>query len=47
MNEAMEIYADLGSVFPKTGSILDLKPVDFGKGNERLSEQIDAIVYGV
>lgn len=47
LNEAMEVYAKLGAVFPKTGSILDLKPVDFGKGSERLSEEIDAVVYGV
>ncbi len=34
-------------VLPKRGSILDLKPVPFPDGNERLSEEIDAVVYGI
>ena len=30
----------------KTGSVLDLRPERFPKGNERLSEEIDTVVYG-
>ncbi|MFQ6129116.1 MAG: hypothetical protein ACE5QW_09480 [Thermoplasmata archaeon] len=29
-----------------TRSILDMEPVPLGKGTERLSEEIDEIVYG-
>ena len=27
-------------------SLLDLKPVDFGPGSEKLSRQVDEVVYG-
>jgi plasmid stability protein len=29
-----------------TSSLADLIPEDYGKGRERLSEEIDAVVYG-
>lgn len=29
------------------GSLKDLAPEDYGEGEERLSEEIDAVVYGV
>jgi hypothetical protein len=46
MNQAMKAYLAWPQ-FKKTGvSILDVKPEDFGPGNERLSEEIDDIVYG-
>jgi hypothetical protein len=31
----------------KRGSLRELTPEAYPKGNERLSEQVDAIVYGV
>jgi plasmid stability protein len=31
----------------ETSSLADLVPEDYGKGQERLSEEIDAVVYGV
>ncbi len=30
-----------------TGTLADLVPEDFGPGTERLSEEVDAIVYGI
>ena len=33
-------------ISPNPKNILKLKPVRFGKGNERLSEEIDEILYG-
>ena len=30
----------------KRPSLLDCKPMDFGKGSERWSEQVDEILYG-
>jgi hypothetical protein len=46
VNEA--IYAYLGRPEPGTGrrSLADLGPEDYPKGAERLSEEIDAVVYG-
>ena len=45
-SEAMLAYAGWPWNAAKTGSLRDLQPRDFGKGNERLSEQVDEIVYG-
>ena len=36
-----------GADWPKRGSMMDIKPEPFGKRNRRLSEEIDAIVYGI
>jgi hypothetical protein len=47
LNEAMSAYADWPWAGLKRGSLADLKPRPFGKGTERLSEEIDAVVYGV
>ena len=45
MNAAMRAW--LARPEPgKTGSLRDLEPRAFPKGNERLSEEIDRIVYG-
>ena len=30
----------------KTGSLADLTPVAYPEGNERLSEEVDEVVYG-
>ena len=46
MSEAMRAYANWPWAGAKTGSLADLKPRRFGKGTERLSEEIDAVVYG-
>ncbi len=47
INEAIRAYLARGEPLPKTGSLRDLVPEKFPKGCERLSEEIDAIVYGV
>lgn len=45
VSEAMAAY--LARPEPsRTGSLMDLVPEPFPKGNERLSESIDAVVYG-
>ena len=46
LNEAMRAYTAGQPPFEKKRSLLDIKPVDFGKGTEHLSDEIDAIVYG-
>ena len=45
VNEALRRWLAEGE---KSGrqSIMDLKPERFGKGTERLSEEIDKILYG-
>lgn len=47
VSEAMAAYGSWPWAGPKTGSLADLKPRNFGKGTEHLSLEIDAIVYGV
>jgi plasmid stability protein len=46
LTEAMKVYTAWALPFEKKGSLLDLKPFDFGKGTEHLSDEIDEIVYG-
>ncbi len=46
VNEAMEAYLARPLDLPRRGSLADLRPEDFPEGNERLSEEIDSIVYG-
>ena len=41
---AMGLWLEKSKKKPKL-SLLDLKPKDWGKGTERLSEEIDRIVY--
>ena len=41
---AMGLWLEKTKKKPKL-SLLDLKPKDWGKGTERLSEEIDRIVY--
>lgn len=45
VNAAMRAYLSAPDV-AKRGSILDLIPEPYPKGNERLSEEVDSIVYG-
>jgi len=46
-NEAIRAYFAFPAGFAKTGSLRDVRPRKFGPGNERLSEQIDEVVYGL
>ena len=46
VNEAMEAYLGRPLDAPKRSSLADLRPEDYPDGNERLSEEIDSIVYG-
>ena len=46
VNEAMSAYLARPTGLPKRGSLRDLHPEEFPAGNERLSEEIDAIAYG-
>lgn len=41
---AMSLWIEKSRKKPKL-SLLDLKPKDWGKGTEKLSEEIDRIVY--
>ena len=47
VNEAIRAYTSFPWDFEKRGSMMDIKPTHFGKGSKRLSEEIDAIVYGI
>lgn len=44
VNEAMRAYLARPET-SKTGSITGLAPVTYPRGNERLSEEVDEIVY--
>jgi plasmid stability protein len=46
INEAIQAYLARTEFLPRRGSLRDLAPESYPKGNERLSEEIDAIVYG-
>jgi plasmid stability protein len=46
VNEAIRAYLARPDLEPKQGSLRDLTPEEYPKGNERLSEDIDRIVYG-
>lgn len=47
MNQAIRAWLARPDPGRKTASFFDLKPEDFGDGNERLSEEVDVVVYGV
>ena len=47
VTEAIRCYLARPTVLTKRGSLRDLTPEAYPKGNERLSEQVDATVYGV
>ena len=47
VNEAIHSYLARPENFSKAGSLKDLAPETYPKGNERLSEEIDTIVYGL
>jgi hypothetical protein len=46
VNEAIRAYVARPAAFPKNRSLSDLRPEPFPPGNEHLSDEIDAIVYG-
>ncbi len=46
VNEAIHAYLTRPDAHTKQGSLRDLRPESYPKGNERLSEKIDSIVYG-
>lgn len=46
INEAIQAYLARTEFFPKRGSLRDLPSKRYPKGNERLSEEIDPILYG-
>ena len=46
VNEAIRAYVDWPGRREKSGSLASLTPEEFPPGNERLSEEIDAIAYG-
>jgi plasmid stability protein len=47
LNEAIRLYLARPELPAGRGSLQDLTPEDYPEGNERLSEQIDMIVYRV
>lgn len=46
VNEAILCYLARPGVLARRGSLRDLVPEAYPEGNERLSEQVDAVVYG-
>ena len=46
VNEAIRAYVGWPGRREKSGSLRSLRPQEFPPGNERLSEEIDAVVYG-
>ena len=47
MNEAIRVYLATADPFQRTGSLRELRPQRYPKGNERLREEVDAVAYGV
>ena len=46
MNEALRSYLARPDQSRRTGSLAELEPETYPAGSERLSEEIDSIVYG-
>jgi plasmid stability protein len=46
VNEAIRAYLARPERSAQASSLADIVPEDYGKGQERLSEEIDAVVYG-
>ena len=46
VNEAIRAYVGWPGRREKAGTLRSLQPREFPPGNERLSEKIDAVVYG-
>lgn len=46
VNRAIRIYLAQPGAMPKSGTIRSLQPEPYPEGNEKLSEEIDDVVYG-
>ncbi len=46
VNEAIRCYLARPEALSKRGSLRNLSPESYPKGNEHLSEEIDNIIYG-
>jgi plasmid stability protein len=46
VNEAIQVYLARPGDHLRTGTLADLRPRPFPHGNERLSEDVDRVVYG-
>jgi plasmid stability protein len=46
VNEAIRAYLATPGVQLQAGSLRELRPEPYPKGNERLSERVDAVLYG-
>ena len=46
LNEAIRAWIEGPAASPRNGSLRDLQPQPWRRGSERVSEQIDRIVYG-
>jgi plasmid stability protein len=47
ITEAIRAYLAASNPLPKRASLRDLEPEEYPEGNERLSESVDTVVYGV
>jgi len=47
VNEAIRVYLATVDPFQRTGSLRELRPRTYPEGNEHLSEEVDAVAYGV
>lgn len=45
VSEAIRVYLARPDILPKAASLRDLTPQPYPEGTERLSEEIDAVVY--
>ena len=47
VNEAIRAYLATADMFERTGSLRELRRQRYPEGNERLSQEVDAVAYGV
>ena len=46
LTQALQNWVETRAKRKRKGSFLDLKPFDWGPGNENISESVDEILYG-
>lgn len=46
VNEALRAYLARPDPTRRVGTLRDIEPIEYPEGNERLSEEIDSVVYG-
>lgn len=46
VNEAIRAYLARPDLSRRVGSLRDIEPLEYPDGNERLSEEVDAVAYG-